>query len=146
MYGFLLRVFKYKWSKSEGFLRLWEEVRELQNRWITNVSKRHEPQGTIRKIMYGLCVCTTRYLKTSKYCRANLGSRRTQVERQILSIPVNDKLFIWMFNAKRIRYGSEITSPTCSKGKFQSWCFKRMLKIEESLNFENEISFKGCKV
>jgi len=28
----------------------------LQNRWITNVSKRHEPQGTVKKITYGLCV------------------------------------------------------------------------------------------
>jgi hypothetical protein len=68
-------------------------------------------------------------LNISKHCRANLDSRRTPVERKILSVPVNDKLLIRMVNAKRIRYGSDITSPTCSKGKFQLRCFKITLDL-----------------
>jgi hypothetical protein len=50
-------------------------------------------------------------LKTSKHCRANLDSSRTPVERQILTVLVNDKLLVQMVNAKQIRYGSETTSP-----------------------------------
>jgi hypothetical protein len=79
--------------------------------------------------MYGLCVCTVRCLDAIEHCRENLDSRRTPVERQIMSVLVNDKLLIRMVNAKRIRYGSEITSPTCSKGKFQLRCFKITLDL-----------------
>jgi len=50
-------------------------------------------------------------LNTSKHCRANLVSIRTPVERQILSVPVNDKLLIRMVNVKKIKYGSETTIP-----------------------------------
>jgi hypothetical protein len=47
-----------------------------------------------------------------------------------------------MVNAKRIRYGSEIISPTCSKGKFQSRCFKRMPNFEEDNKTKRTIF--GC--
>jgi hypothetical protein len=118
MYMLLLRVFKYKWCKSEvaracelkdwltdircigvfdfaspwqviwvtpefgsietemwleSFLRLWENIRELQNRWITNVSKRHESQGTVRKIKYGLCECTIRCFRCNRALQGNPG-------------------------------------------------------------------------
>jgi hypothetical protein len=50
-------------------------------------------------------------LDAIEHCRANLDSIRTLVERQILSVPVNDKSPIRIVNAKRIRYASETTSP-----------------------------------
>jgi hypothetical protein len=39
--------------------------------------------------------------------RANLDSRRTPVERQILSVPVNDKPLLRMVNVKWIGYESK---------------------------------------
>jgi hypothetical protein len=57
-------------------------------------------------------------LKTRKHCRANLVSNRTIVERQILSVLVNDKLLIRMVNTKRIRYESETTSPHAARVSF----------------------------
>jgi len=56
-------------------------------------------------------------LNTSKHCRANLDTSRTPIVRQILSVPVNDKLLIRMVNARRVRYGSEVTNLTRNKDK-----------------------------
>jgi hypothetical protein len=46
-----------------------------------------------------------------KHCRRNLGSIRTPEERQILSVPVIDKLIIRLVTTKRVGYGPEVTSP-----------------------------------
>ena len=60
----------------------------------------------------------------SEHCRANLDSIGTLVERQILSAPVNKKLFVRLVTAKQIGHKFEVTNPTCSKGKFQSRHFE----------------------
>jgi len=66
-----------------------------------------------------------------EHCKANLDSGRIPVERHILSFPVNDKLLVRLVTSKQISYGFEATSPTRSKGKFQSRCFKIILDFKE---------------
>jgi hypothetical protein len=68
-------------------------------------------------MMYGLyvypirlCMHEKMFYVASKHCRANLASGRILVKRQILSVQVNDKLFIWMFYVKRVRYESKTIS------------------------------------
>jgi len=47
---------------------------------------------------------------TSKHCRANLGSGRIPVERQILSVHVYDKIPLGMVYVKRIKSESKTIS------------------------------------
>jgi hypothetical protein len=75
-------------------------------------------QGTVRNICMNYECAQHDTLKTRKHCRANLVSSRAPVERQILSVLVNDKLLIRMVNTKGIRYGSETTSPHAARVSF----------------------------
>ena len=58
---------------------------------------------------------------TIEYCRANLDSGVTPVERRILSVPINHELVLWLVTVKRVGYRPEVTSPTRDKDKFWPW-------------------------
>jgi len=53
-------------------------------------------------------------------CRANLDSGRATVGRQIISVPVNHELVLWLVTIKQVGFRPEITSLTRSKDNFDS--------------------------